>query len=148
MRNETISYTSLAFALLILLSSISISSFNTCCCSNNFLATIITSSNAICCGKADTDEESCCETTNESSCCSIDFDSDCCPVEIPDDNEQDTKIINYHFNSFSSLKFKLFFVEKTDILISNHIIENRKISNHWDYQYKTLSISKLQTFIL
>ena len=148
MRNETISYTSLAFALLIFLSSISISSFKTCCCSNNFLATIITSSNAICCGKADTDEESCCETTNESSCCSIDFDSDCCPVEIPDDNEHDTKIINYHFNSFSSLKFKLFFVEKTDILISNHIIENRKISNHWDYQYKTLSISKLQTFIL
>ncbi len=148
MRNETISYTSLAFALLIFLSSISISSFNTCCCSNNFLAAIITSSNAICCGKADTDEESCCETTNESSCCSIDFDSDCCPVEIPDDNEHDTKIINYHFNSFSSLKFKLFFVEKTDILISNHIIENRKISNHWDYQYKTPSVSKLQTFIL
>ena len=148
MRNETISYTSLAFALLIFLSSISISSFNTCCCSNNFLATIITSSSAVCCGKADTNEESCCETTNESSCCSIDFDSDCCPVEIPDDNEHDTKIINYHFNSFSSLKFKLFFVEKTDILISNHMIENRKISNHWDYQYKTLSISKLQTFIL
>jgi len=148
MRNETISYTSLAFALLIFLSSISISSFNTCCCSNNFLAAIITSSNAICCGKADTDEESCCETTNESSCCSIDFDSDCCPVEIPDDNEHDTKIVNYHFNSFSSLKFKLFFVEKTDILISNHIIENRKISNHWDYQYKTPSVSKLQTFIL
>ena len=148
MRNETISYTSLAFALLIFLSSISISSFNTCCCSNNFLATIITSSSAVCCGKADTDEESCCETTNESSCCSIDFDSDCCPVEIPDDNEHDTKIINYHFNSFSSLKFKLFFVEKTDILISNHIIENRKISNHWDYQYKTPSVSKLQTFIL
>ena len=148
MRNETISYTSLAFALLIFLSSISISSFNTCCCSNNFLATIITSSSAVCCGKADTDEESCCETTNESSCCSIDFDSDCCPVEIPVDNEHDTKIINYHFNSFSSLKFKLFFVEKTDILISNHIIENRKISNHWDYQYKTPSVSKLQTFIL
>ena len=148
MRNETISYTNLAFALLIFLSSISISSFNTCCCSNNFLATIITSSNPICCVKADTNEESCCETTNESSCCSIDFDSNCCPVEIPDDNEQDTKIVNYHFNSFSSLKFKLFFVETTNILISNNVIENRKNSNHWDYQYKTPSISKLQTFIL
>ena len=148
MRNETISYTSFAFALLIFLSSISISSFNTCCCSINFLATIITNSNAICCGEADTDQESCCETTNESSCCSIDFDSNCCPVEIPDDNEQDTKIVNYHFNSFSSLKFKLFFVEKANILISNHMIENRKISNHWDYRYKTPSISKLQTFIL
>lgn len=139
MRNKTISYTSLAFALLILISSISISSFNTCCCSNNFLATIMVSSNASCCGKADIDE---------SSCCSIDFDSNCCPAEIPDDNEQDTKIVNYHFNSFSSLKFKLFFVETTNILISNHIIENRKISNHWDYHYKTPSISKLQTFIL
>ena len=148
MRNETISYTNLAFALLIFLSSISISSFNTCCCSNNFLATIMVSSNPICCAKADIDESSCCETTNESSCCSIDFDSNCCPVEIPDDNEQDTKIVNYHFNSFSSLKFKLFFVEKTNTVISNHIIENRKISNHWDYQYKTPSISKLQTFIL
>ncbi len=139
MRNKTISYTSLAFALLILISSIRISSFNTCCCSNNFLATIMVSSNASCCGKADIDE---------SSCCSIDFDSNCCPVEIPDDNEQDTKIVNYRFNSFSSLKFKLFFVETTNILISNHIIENRKISNHWDYHYKTPSISKLQTFIL
>ena len=148
MRNETISYTSLAFALLIFLSSISISSFNTCCCSNNFLATIMVSSNASCCGKVDINESSCCETTNESSCCSIDFDSNCCPVEIPDDNEQDTKIVNYHFNSFSSLKFKFYFVETTNILISNHMIENRKISNHWDYQYKTPSISKLQTFIL
>ena len=148
MRNETISYTNLAFALLIFLSSISISSFNTCCCSNNFLATIMVSSNPICCGKADIDESSCCETTNESSCCSIDFDSDCCPVEIPDDNEQDTKIVNYHFNSFSSLKFKLFFVEKTNIIISNKMIENRKISNLSDYQYKTPQISKLQTFIL
>ena len=148
MRNETISYTSLAFALLIFLSSISISSFNTCCCSNNFSTTIMVSSNASCCGKADIDELSCCETTNELSCCSIDFDSNCCPVEIPDDNEQDTKIVNYHFNSFSSLKFKLFFVEKTNIIISNKMIENRKISNHWDYQYKTPSISKLQTFIL
>jgi len=148
MRNETISYTSLAFALLIFLSSTSISSFNTCCCSNNFLTTIMVSSNASCCGKVDTDKESCCETTNESSCCSIDFDSNCCPVKIPDDNEQDTKIVNYHFNSFSSLKFKLFFVEKTNIIISNNMIENRKISNHWHYQYKTPSISKLQTFIL
>ena len=148
MRNETISYTNLAFALLIFLSSISISSFNTCCCSNNFLATIMVSSNAICCGKVDINESSCCETTNESSCCSIDFDSNCCPVEIPDDNEQDTKIVNYHFNSFSSLKFKLYFVETTNILISNHMIENRKISNHWNYQYKTPPISKLQTFIL
>ena len=148
MRNETISYTSLAFALLILISSISISSFNTCCCSNNFLATIMVSSNASCCCKVDINESSCCETTNESSCCSIDFDSNCCPVEIPDDNEQDTKIVNYHFNSFSSLKFKLFFVEKTNIIISNKMIENRKISNHWDYQHKTPSISKLQTFIL
>ena len=148
MRNETISYTNLAFALLIFLSSISISSFNTCCCSNNFLATIMVSSNAFCCGKVDINESSCCETTSESSCCSIDFDSNCCPVEIPDDNEQDTKIVNYHFNSFSSLKFKLYFVETTNILISNHMIENRKISNHWDYQYKTPSISKLQTFIL
>ena len=139
MRNETISYTNLAFALLIFLSSISISSFNTCCCSNNFLATIMVSSNASCCGKVE---------INESSCCSIDFDSNCCPVEIPDDNEQDTKIVNYHFNSFSSLKFKLNFVETTNILISNHMIENRKISNHWNYQYKTPSISKLQTFIL
>ena len=135
MRNETISYTSLAFALLIFLSSVSISAINTCCCSNNFLATIISSSNAICCGNADIDESSCCETTNESSCCSIDFDSNCCPVEIPDDNEQDTKIVNYHFNTFSSLKLKLY-------------IENRKNSNHWNYQYKTPSISKLQTFIL
>lgn len=148
MRNKTISYTSLAFALLILLSSINTSNFNTCCCSNNFLATIIPSSNPICCGKADIDESSCCETTNESSCCSIDFDSNCCPIEIPDDNEQDTKIVNYHFNSFSSLNFKLYFVETTNILISNHMIENRKISNHWDYQHKTPSISKLQTFIL
>lgn len=148
MRNETISYTNLAFALLIFLSSISISSFNTCCCSNNFLATIMVSSNASCCGKVDINESSCCETTNESSCCSIDFDSNCCPVEIPDDNEQDTKIVNYHFNSFSSLKFKLFFVETTNILISNNMIENRKISNHSDYQYKTPPISKLQTFIL
>ena len=148
MRNETISYTNLAFALLIFLSSISISSFNTCCCSNNFLATIMVSSNASCCVKVDINESSCCETTNESSCCSIDFDSNCCPVEIPDDNEQDTKIVNYHFNSFSSLKFKLYFVETTNILISNHMIENRKISNHWDFQYKTPSISKLQTFIL
>ena len=148
MRNETISYTNLAFALLIFLSSTSISSFNTCCCSNNFLATIITNSNPICCGETDIDESSCCETTNESSCCSIDFDSNCCPVEIPDDNEQDTKIVNYHFNTFSSLKFKLYFVETTNILISNHMIGNRKISNHWDYQYKTPSISKLQTFIL
>ena len=148
MHNKTISYTSLAFALLILLSSINTSNFNTCCCSNNFLATIITNSNTSCCGKADIDESSCCETTNESSCCSIDFDSNCCPVEIPDDNEQDTKIVNYHFNSFSSLKFKLYYVETTNILISNHMIENRKISNHWDYQYKTPSISKLQTFIL
>ena len=148
MRDKTISYTNLAFALLIFLSSISISSFNTCCCSNNFLAKIITNSNPICCGEADIDKSSCCETTNESSCCSIDFDSNCCPVEIPDDNEQDTKIVNYHFNSFSSLKFKLYFVETTNILISNNVIENRKISNHWNYQYKTPSISKLQTFIL
>ncbi len=148
MRNKTISYTSLAFALLILLSSINTSNFNTCCCSNNFLATVITNSNPSCCGKADIDESSCCETTNESSCCSIDFDSNCCPVEIPDDNEQDTKIVNYHFNSFSSLKFKLYFVETTNILISNHMIENRKISYHWNYRYKTPSISKLQTFIL
>ena len=139
MRKLYLHYISIALSSLILLSSISISAINTCCCSNNFLATIITSSNPICCGKADTDE---------SSCCSIDFDSNCCPVEIPDDNEQDTKIVNYHFNSFSSLKFKLFFVETTNILISNHMIENRKISNHWDYQYKTPSISKLQTFIL
>lgn len=139
MRNKTISYTSLAFALLILLSSINTSNFNTCCCSNNFLVTVITNSNPSCCGKADIDE---------SSCCSIDFDSNCCPVEIPDDNEQDTKIVNYHFNSFSSLKFKLYFVETTNILISNHMIENRKISYHWNYQYKTPSISKLQTFIL
>ena len=148
MRNETISYTNLAFALLIFLSSISISSFNTCCCSNNFLATIMVSSNASCFGKVEINESSCCETTNESSCCSIDFDSNCCPVEIPDDNEQDTKIVNYHFYTFSSLKFKLYFVETTNTVISNHIIENRKISNHWDYQYKTPSISKLQTFIL
>jgi hypothetical protein len=28
------------------------------------------------------------------------------------------------------------------------MIKNRKISNHWDYQHKTPSISKLQTFIL
>ena len=148
MRKLYLHYTSIALSSLIFLSSISISSFNSCCCSNNLLATIITSSNALCCNEIDIDEESCCKTTNESSCCSIDFDSNCCPVEIPDDNEQDTKIVNYHFNSFSSIKFKLFFVEKTNILISNHIIENRKISNHWDYQYKTPSISKLQTFIL
>ena len=139
MRKLYLNYTSIALSSLILLSSVSISAINTCCCSNNFLATIISSSNAICCGNADIDE---------SSCCSIDFDSNCCPVEIPDDNEQDTKIVNYHFNTFSSLKFKLYFVETTNILISNHMIENRKISNHWDYQYKTPSISKLQTFIL
>ena len=148
MRKLYLNYTSIALSSLILLSSVSISAINTCCCSNNFLATIISSSNAICCGNADIDESSCCETTNESSCCSIDFDSNCCPVKIPDDNEQDTKIVNYHFNSFSSLKFKLYFVETTNILISNHMIENRKISNHWNYQYKTPSISKLQTFIL
>ena len=139
MRKLYLNYTSIALSSLILLSSVSISAINTCCCSNNFLATIISSSNAICCGNAD---------IHESSCCSIDFDSNCCPVEIPDDNEQDTKIVNYHFNSFSSLKFKLYFVETTNILISNYMIENRKISNHWDYQYKTPSISKLQTFIL